>query len=76
MEDHDYSANAADRPRRSYKKRKFCNAWLTDPEFVDWIEKDDTSEYKARCKICKRSFGAEITTLKRHLVSFGKNILY
>ena len=48
------------------KKRKFCDAWMHEDAYKDWLSKCRDDPYKAKCLICDRSFSAEISSLKRH----------
>ena len=50
-------------------KRKMRDAWLENDEFVPWLCRVEADPTKAWCNICKKEFGAEISTIKRHRVS-------
>ena len=44
-------------------EQKFLNLWLADPEFKDWLEKQNELPY---CKLCECKLSRAKTALKRH----------
>ena len=47
-------------------KARFQEAWLSNADFQPWLDRVDGNPSKAFCKTCKRTIGAEITSIKRH----------
>lgn len=48
------------------KQQKYRKAWEFYPEFSQWLEPDETSCYKAKCKMCNKVMVADISVLKLH----------
>ncbi|XP_076066039.1 uncharacterized protein LOC143039686 [Oratosquilla oratoria] len=51
------------------KPNKFVQDWLQNPEYQPWLAAVAGDPHHAFCKPCKRTLGAETTTLKRHKTS-------
>lgn len=49
-------------PKKKYEQ-KFLSAWLTDPEFKEWLQKRNEAPY---CKLCECKLSCAKTALKRH----------
>lgn len=56
------------RPRgpSTRKQQKYRKAWEFYPEFTQWLEPEETSCYKAKCKMCNKVMVADISVLKLH----------
>ncbi|KAK3878241.1 hypothetical protein Pcinc_017115 [Petrolisthes cinctipes] len=50
-------------------KAKFRQDWLLNQEFQPWLTRVEGDSRKAFCNACKRTLGAEITSIKRHKTS-------
>ncbi|KAK3885522.1 hypothetical protein Pcinc_008354 [Petrolisthes cinctipes] len=46
-------------------KAKFRQDWLLNQEFQPWLTRVEGDSTKAFCNACKRTLGAEITSIKR-----------
>ena len=40
--------------KKKWYNQSFCEEWLKDPEFKDWLAKDDDNQ--AYCRCCKKQF--------------------
>ncbi|KAK3884227.1 hypothetical protein Pcinc_011503 [Petrolisthes cinctipes] len=50
-------------------KRKMREEWLLNNEFRPWLRCVEADSTRARCITCKKEFGAELSTIKRHKAS-------
>ncbi|KAK3886676.1 hypothetical protein Pcinc_009193 [Petrolisthes cinctipes] len=50
-------------------KAKFRQDWLLNQEFQPWLTRVEGDSTKAFCNACKRTLGAEITSIKRYKTS-------
>lgn len=50
-------------------RQRFVQEWLQKPEYQPWLAAVEGDPHHAYCKPCKRTLGAEVTTLKRHKTS-------
>ncbi|KAJ8675717.1 hypothetical protein QAD02_011503 [Eretmocerus hayati] len=46
--------------------RKYCVRWESDPRFAEWLTRDPQNKDRRYCKLCRRSLGPVISTLKKH----------
>lgn len=47
----------------------FRDDWLLIVDFQPWLSRVEGDSYKAHCTTCKRTLGAELTSVKRHKAS-------
>ena len=48
---------------------RFQSAWLDDPQFKEWLQRDDQSSLFARCIVCKKPVTLKdqgVARLKEH----------
>ncbi|XP_028416846.1 uncharacterized protein LOC114541055 [Dendronephthya gigantea] len=68
--DDDSSDKEPQRITQNVKKKyeqKFCNSWLTEGKFKDWIEAKHEGTRMPFCKVCKVKLSCSKTALSRHL---------
>jgi hypothetical protein len=68
--------NASDKVKKTEKRRyeqKFCNAWLHNTNFKDWIQEKRESNNRSVpfCKVCKVKLSCSKTAVNRHMQGKG-----
>lgn len=51
--------------KKSSRKQAFRDAWLSNVHFASWLVKTE-DRYKAECKVCQKTFGANKFNLLKH----------
>lgn len=55
--------------KTEHKKQKFRHDWLKDPKFSNWLSAVHNNEFMAKCKLCMSDMCAELSVLKKHVLS-------
>ncbi|XP_003742938.1 uncharacterized protein LOC100902590 [Galendromus occidentalis] len=53
--------------KKRWYRQKFCDSWLSDERFKDWIGKVSDDVYKVYCRFCKVELRAGCSELLKHL---------
>ncbi|XP_029822664.2 uncharacterized protein LOC8037066 [Ixodes scapularis] len=59
-------ANAESVQSTKWRRQKFCDAWLQDGRFKQWLAKVPTTPYHARCKVCDVVLKTGKSELEKH----------
>lgn len=54
--------------KRLHHKQKFVQNWMKNSQFKSWL-RPAQSVYKGRCAVCNVQFVADLSTIKKHLIS-------
>lgn len=62
------SVNSTPPKKRKSNRRqqKYRKAWEFHRELRDWLVADESNEYKAKCKVCRKALVADLTVLQSH----------
>ncbi|CAH2098328.1 unnamed protein product [Euphydryas editha] len=52
--------------KRKHYKQKFKDEWLSNKDYVSWLQKHSKDQYKAVCSTCDATMNAELSIIKRH----------
>jgi len=53
-----------------HKKQKFRDEWVNNKLFKNWLQPASNNPLKAYCCYCKVEFVSELTTVKKHALSY------